>query len=81
MRAWVVVAVVFAVVVVLFDVLSMVILLTTLLVAANSVRLPTNVMVGHSAGPVPWGYLIVQYALGLVAVAFLVFVFWRRGRT
>jgi hypothetical protein len=59
MRAWVVVAVVYAAVVVLWNVLSLVPLLTTLLVAKYSDRFPSNVMVGHSAGPFPWGYFIV----------------------
>ena len=82
MRAWVVVTTGFAMVVVLFGVLSMVMLPTTLPVAANSDRLPSGVADGYSAEDhFPWGYFTVQWGLGLVAVAFLVYVFWRRRRT
>lgn len=69
---------VFAALVVLYDGLSLVLLLVIQLVTTYSDRLPTNLMIGYSAGPFPWGALIVQYGLGLVAVAFLVYVFWRR---
>jgi hypothetical protein len=78
MRGWVVVAVVFAAMVVLWDVLSLVLLLITALASASSDRLPSGVAVGHSVCPFPWEALIVQYGLGLVAVAFLVYVFGRR---
>ena len=48
-RGWVVALVVVA------DVLSLVLLLTTALASAFSDRLPSNVVVGHSAGSFPEG--------------------------
>ena len=85
MRAWAVVAVVFSAVVVLWDVyLTLALLigrLVGLLVPDDPDRLPSQIMVGHSAGPFPWGLVIVQYGLGLLAAAFLLYVFWHRRRT
>jgi hypothetical protein len=81
MRGWVVASAVFAALVVLYNVCSLVLLLIAALASAYSDRLPSGVALGHSAGPFPWGALIAQYGLGLVAVAFLVYVFWRRRRT
>jgi hypothetical protein len=73
MRGWAVVSVIFAAVVALWDVLSLVLLLITALASAASDRLPSNVALRHSAGPFFWGGLIVQWGLGLVA--YLVYVF------
>jgi hypothetical protein len=78
MRGWVVASVAFAALVVLWDVYSLVLLLITVLASAYSDRLPSNVAVGHPVDPFPLGALIVQWGLGLVAAAFLVYVFWRR---
>ena len=71
-RGWVVALVVVA------DILSLVLLLTTALAFAFSDRLPSNVMVGHSAGPFSWGVLLVQRALSLSAVAFFVYLLKHR---
>ena len=71
-RGWVVALVVVA------DVLSLVLLLTTALASAFSDRLPSNVVIGHSAGPFPWGVLLVQRALGLSAVAFFAYLLKHR---
>jgi hypothetical protein len=49
-RGWVVALLVVA------DVLPLVLLLTTALASAFSDRLPSNVVVGRSAGPFSWGY-------------------------
>jgi hypothetical protein len=60
MRAWVVVAVVFSAVVVLWDILSLVGLLagliTGLLLPDDPDKLPSNIMVGHTVGP--FAYLV-----------------------
>ena len=60
MRARVVVAAVFAALVVLYDIPSLVLLLITALASPSSDRLPSGVAVGYSAGPFPWGVLVVQ---------------------
>lgn len=70
-----VVAVVFAALAVLYHILSSALLPITTLASAYSDRLPKDVAVGRSAGPFLWGVAIVQWGLGLVAVAFLVYVF------
>ena len=49
-RGWVVALVVVA------EVLSLVLLLTTALASALSDRLPSIIMLGHLAGPIPRGY-------------------------
>lgn len=78
MRGWVVASAIFAALVVLYDVLSLVLLLITALASAYFDRLPKGVAVGHSAGSFPWGWFIAQYGMGLVAVAFFVYVLRRR---
>ena len=68
----------------LWDVYFTLNLLIGLLVPTNLDRLPSGVAIGYTpenaVAPFPW-VAIVQYGLGLVAVAFLVYVFWRRWRT
>lgn len=71
-RGWIVALVVVA------DVLPLVLLLTTALASAFSDRLPSNVVVGRSAGPFSWGVLLVQRALGLSAVALFVYLLRHR---
>jgi hypothetical protein len=70
-RGWVVALVVVT------DVLSLVLLLTTALASSFSDRLPSNVVVGHSAGSFPEGTSL-QRALGLLAVAFVVYLLRHR---
>ena len=71
-RGWVVALVVVA------DVLPLVLLLTTALASAFSDRLPSIIMLGHLAGPSPQGVLLVHRALGLLAVAFVVYLLRHR---
>jgi hypothetical protein len=64
--------------VVVADVLSLVHLLTSALASAFSDRLPSNVVVGHSAGSFSWWVPLVQRALGLSAVASFVYLLRHR---
>ena len=71
-RGWVVALVVVE------EVLSLVLLLITALPSAFSDRLPSIIMLGHLAGLFPRRVLLVHRALGLSAVAFVVYLLRHR---